>query len=85
MKQSQLGVLREDPHEDMRLLQENFTVASLASAVRDREDTLQHCATLLSQNRLEELTKILNPYNRQFILSRRRSKEKRLDFRNGLR
>lgn len=83
MKQSQLGVLREDPHEDMRLLQENFTVASLASAVRDREDTLQHCATLLSQNRLEELTKILNPYNRQFILSRRRSKEKRLDFRNG--
>ena len=25
MKQSQLGVLREDPHEDMRLMIENFT------------------------------------------------------------
>jgi len=83
MKQSQLGVLREDPHEDMRLLMENFTVSSLASAVRDREDTLQHCATLLSQNRIAELTKILNPYERQFILSRRRSKEKILDFRGG--
>ena len=83
MKQSQLGVLREDPHEDMRLLMENFTVSSLASAVRDREDTLQHCATLLSQNRIAELTKILNPYERQFILSRRRSKEKVLDFRGG--
>ena len=83
MKQSQLGVLREDPTEDMRLLVENFTVASLASAVRDREDTLQHCATLLSENRVEELRRILNPYERQFILSRRRSKEKVLDFRGG--
>ena len=25
MKQSQMGVLREDPHDDMRLLLENYT------------------------------------------------------------
>ena len=25
MKQSQLGVLREDPHDDMRALLENYT------------------------------------------------------------
>lgn len=25
MQQSQLGVLREDPHDDMRLLLENYT------------------------------------------------------------
>ena len=67
MKQSQLGVLREDPQDDMRLLLENYTAAALASALREREDTLQHCANLLAQldlpsksvpPQLEELSKI---------------------------
>jgi len=83
MKQSQLGVLREDPHDDMRLLLENYTATALASALRDREDTLQHCANLLAHNQLQELSKILRPYEQKYILQRRHKKEKTLDFRHG--
>jgi len=83
MKQSQLGILREDPHEDMRLLLENYTAAALASALRDREDVLQHCATLLAHNQLTELSKILRPYKQKYILKHRHTKEKLLDFRTG--
>mmetsp|Transcript_25017 Transcript_25017/g.52569 ORF Transcript_25017/g.52569 Transcript_25017/m.52569 type:complete len:460 (+) Transcript_25017:89-1468(+) len=83
MRQIHLGVLREDPHEDMRLLLENYTVSAIASALRDREDTLQHCANLLSENRLTELSKILRPYEQKYILQRRHTKENMLDFRNG--
>lgn len=83
MKQSQLGILREDPHEDMRLLLENYTATSLASALRDREDVLQHCATLLAHNQLSELSKILRPYKQKYILKHRHTKEKLLDFRKG--
>ncbi|KAL9184170.1 hypothetical protein ACHAXT_002256 [Thalassiosira profunda] len=83
MMQSQMGVLREDPHDDMRLLLENYTAAALASALRDREDTLQHCATLLKHNQLDELTDILRPYEQHFITQRRHTKEKMLDFRAG--
>lgn len=83
MKQSQLGVLREDPHDDMRLLLENYTATALASALRDREDTLQLCATLLRRNQLEELSKILHPYEVEFIKQRRHKKEKMFDFRDG--
>lgn len=43
-KVRQLGVLREDPAEDMYSLIHNYTVPALASALRDREDTLQQCA-----------------------------------------
>lgn len=112
MQASQLGVLREDPHEDMRLLLENYTgqfisylqhrygytierfinltnfvkynpAAALASALRDREDTLQLCAELCSQNRLDELSKVLRPYEPRFINQRRHSKGKVLDFSKG--
>lgn len=83
MKQSQLGVLREDPHDDMRALLENYTAAALASALRDREDALQHCAALLAQNKLDELSQILRPYEQQFVIQRRHSKEKVLDFTTG--
>jgi len=92
MKQSQLGVLREDPQDDMRLLLENYTAAALASALREREDTLQHCANLLAQldlpstsipPQLEELSKILHPYQSSLILERRHTEEDELDFRNG--
>eukprot|EP00804_Cyclotella_cryptica_P031029 CCRYP_013593-RA/>CCRYP_013593-RA protein AED:0.02 eAED:0.02 QI:683/1/1/1/0.5/0.33/3/314/242 len=83
MQASQLGVLREDPHEDMRLLLENYTAAALASALRDREDTLQLCADLLSNNRIDELSKILRPYEPKFIHQRRHSRGKVLDFSKG--
>lgn len=43
-KVRQLGVIREDPAEDMYALIHNYTVPALASALRDREDTLQQCA-----------------------------------------
>lgn len=72
MRQAQLGVLREDPQEDMRLLIENYTVPSLASALRDREDTLQHCAYLLANNKLVELGDMLRPYEQQYVKVRRR-------------
>lgn len=83
MKQSQMGVLREDPHDDMRLLLENYTASALASALRDREDTLQHCATLLAHNQLDELSKILRPYEQRYIVQRRHSNGKMLDFTHG--
>ena len=83
MKQSQLGVLREDPQDDMRLLLENYTAAALASALREREDTLQHCANLLANNQLEELSKILHPYQSSLIMERRHTEEDTLDFRHG--
>jgi len=80
MQQVQLGVLREDPHDDMRLLLENYTAPALASALRDREDTLQHCAALYANNQLDELSKVLRPYEQQFIMRRRHSTGKMLDF-----
>lgn len=64
-------------------LHEYIIAAALASALRDREDTLQHCATLLAHNQLDELRKILRPYEQQFIQRRRHSGGKMLDFRQG--
>lgn len=83
MKEQHLGVLREDPHEDVRALTDHYTVAAIASALRDREDTLQHCAKLLSDNRLDELSKTLRPYEPKYIVRRRQSEEKVLDLRRG--
>ena len=57
--------------------------SALCSALRDREDTLQHCATLLAHNQLDELAKILRPYEQRYIMQRRHTKEKMLDFRHG--
>lgn len=82
MQQRQLGVLREDPVEDMRLLIENYTVPSLASALRDREDVLQLCASLLAEGRLAELSETLHPYERHHVEMRRR-KENTLDLTSG--
>ena len=33
MKQSQLGVLRDDPHDDIRVLIENYTGKTLSSLI----------------------------------------------------
>jgi len=56
------------------------TAPALASALRDREDTLQHCAALYANNQLDELSKVLRPYEQQFIMRRRHSTGKMLDF-----
>mmetsp|Transcript_20191 Transcript_20191/g.29967 ORF Transcript_20191/g.29967 Transcript_20191/m.29967 type:complete len:395 (-) Transcript_20191:456-1640(-) len=71
----QLGVLREDPAEDMRLLTENYTVPSLATAVRDREETLQLCADLASKEQWDKIREILQPYSHENILKRRKIKK----------
>jgi len=71
MRQRQLGVLREDPSEDMRLLMENYTVASLASALRDREEVLQHAAELLKHGNMEQVTTLLRPFEHEHVLARR--------------
>lgn len=83
MKQKQLGVLREDPAEDMRLLMENFTVPSLASALRDREDVLQHCAQLAEQKDWKTLQALLRPYHHDVVLQRR-TKSNKLNLTKGL-
>ena len=54
-KGRQLGVLREDPSEDMYALIHNYTVPALASALRDREDTLQLCAGKKAELKAEYL------------------------------
>jgi len=82
MRQRKLGVLREDPVEDMRLLIENYTVPSLASALRDREDVLQLCATLLADQKIDELSDILRPFEEKYV-ERRRRKEMDLDLSKG--
>ncbi len=74
MRQRKLGVLREDPKEDMRLMIENYTVPALASAVRDREDALQLCATLLSEGKMNELADVLRPFEAQYVERRREMK-----------
>uniref|UniRef100_A0A7S3V6J2 Nudix hydrolase domain-containing protein n=1 Tax=Chaetoceros debilis TaxID=122233 RepID=A0A7S3V6J2_9STRA len=74
MRERKLGVLREDPKEDMRLLIENYTVPALASALRDREDVLQLCATLFAEQKMEELSMILRPFERKYVEKRRLSK-----------
>jgi nudix motif 8 len=72
MQQPYLGVLREDPAEDMRLLMENYTVPSLASAVRDREELLQLCAELANDKDWDAIQQILRPFQRNYVLQQRR-------------
>jgi 8-oxo-dGTP pyrophosphatase MutT (NUDIX family) len=64
-------------------LKYKYSASALASALREREDTLQHCATLLATNQLDELSKILGSYDQQHTIQRRRNKEKILDFTQG--
>lgn len=74
MKAAQHGVLHEDPKVDMRLLMENYSVASLASALRDREDVLQQCATLAGDGDFETLQKVLRAFHPQYLIKRRKRK-----------
>lgn len=84
MQQRQMGVLREDPAEDMRLLMENYTVPSLASAVRDREELLQLCATLSQNEQWEELAEVLTPYRPEYVAERRTIRKRSMALSNPL-
>jgi len=78
MRSSQLGVLHEDPKIDMRLLMENYSVASLAAALRDREDVLQQCARLAAEGNFKKLEKVLESFHPRYV-SQRRTRRRRLD------
>ena len=82
MKQNHQGVFRADPAEDMRLMIENYTVPALASALRDREDTLQECAALMARGQLKDLADVLRPYEAKYVQMRRR-RENLLDMRQN--
>ncbi|GMH73736.1 hypothetical protein TrST_g13789 [Triparma strigata] len=67
-----LGVIRTEKSEDIRLMIQNYTSPSLATALRDREDTLQLAASLLASNSLPELRDLLSPHESRFIQKRRK-------------
>lgn len=74
MQRRQLGLLNEDPADDIRLLIESYTAPALASALRDREDLLQYCAQLLQQNKLDDLAGALRPFERHLVKVRRETR-----------
>jgi nudix motif 8 len=69
-----LGIIRSDKKEDLRLLITNYTAPALAGALRDREDTLQLAADLLRRNEMTQLEDLLSPHEAQYIELRRRRK-----------
>jgi len=71
MRAKQNGVLHEDPATDMRLLIENYTVNSLASALRDREEMLQMASQLAGENDFETLKEFLQDCHPDVVLERR--------------
>ncbi|KAG7366887.1 NUDIX family hydrolase [Nitzschia inconspicua] len=83
MRSKQCGVLHEDPSVDMRLLVENYTVNSLASALRDREEMLQVASQLAAENKFEALQDFLKDCHPNVVLERRR-KLRRLDLEKPL-
>lgn len=83
LRARQLGVLHEDPATDMELLTVNYTVAALASALRDREDALQAAALLAEQGQWQELRDTLAVFHPRLIIERRRQ-SRRLNVTNEL-
>lgn len=83
MRSKQCGVLHEDPSVDMRLLIENYTVNSLASALRDREEMLQVASQLAAENKFETLQEFLKDCHPNVVLERRR-RLRRLDLEKPL-
>eukprot|EP00980_Cylindrotheca_fusiformis_P024454 scaffold11926_cov126-Cylindrotheca_fusiformis.AAC.7 len=73
-RMKQYGVLHEDPAEDMRLLNENYTVPALASALRDREDVLQYCAQLAAEDNIEALKDHLRNFHPSLVAARRNAR-----------
>jgi NUDIX domain len=83
MRSKQCGVLHEDPSVDMRLLIENYTVNSLVSALRDREEMLQVASQLAAENKFEALQEFLKDCHPKVVLERRR-RLRRLDLEKPL-
>ena len=71
LRARQLGVLHDDPATDMELLTTNYTVAAIASALRDREDILQQAAVLADEDRFDELKELLRVCHPRFVSERR--------------
>jgi len=71
MRSKKNGVLHEDPAVDMRLLIENYTVNSLASALRDREEMLQMASQLAADNDFETLKEFLHDCHPDVVLEKR--------------
>jgi nudix motif 8 len=61
------GVFQPSEPDDIRDLVHNFTAPALATALRDREDTLQSAALLVEQGEFERLKAILFPFLKQNI------------------
>jgi len=71
LRSTQYGVLHEDPAQDMEWLTQNYTVSALASAVRDREESLQYAAVLAQEERWPELKEMLSLFHPATVLARR--------------
>lgn len=83
MRAKQYGVLHEDPAVDMRLLTENYTVHSLASALVDREEMLQSASRLAAAGNFHALQEYLKDCHPDVVLERRR-RLRRLDLQKPL-
>jgi hypothetical protein len=83
MRDRQYGVLHEDPTVDMRLLTENYTVHSLASALRDREEMLQTASQLAAAKDYTTLAIYLRDCHPKIVLERRQQR-RRLDLTKPL-
>lgn len=68
------GVMKQNEPEDVLSLVNNFTAPALAKALREREDTLHHCAQLVSTKNYDALAKVLFPYLKDNIEKVRRTK-----------
>jgi len=83
MRAKQNGVLHEDPAVDMRLLMENYTVNSLASALRDREEMLQMASKMAAENDFETLKEFLRDCHPD-VVSEKRKQLRRLNLQKPL-
>jgi nudix motif 8 len=71
MRTRQLGVLHEDPAQDMALLTQNYTLPAVASALRDREDVLQQAAVLADNEDWKGLQQLLHMYHPKYVAEQR--------------
>jgi nudix motif 8 len=79
-KKKGYGVYNQDESDDIEFMLNSFPSPSLAKALREREQTLQICARLLSENKLSEVGKLLRPYKYDEVM-KRRNKKRPLDLR----
>lgn len=73
----------DDKDEDIAQLVENFSSPSLAKALRDREETLQMCASLAQKGEYEDLKMILSPFLSENIQKKRQKLRQKLDLGCG--